>query len=242
VYDEQMDQIFADFKAAGITDLVLDLRFNSGGTETAANNLASLIGLSVNNSKLFAKREYNEGVKEAILNDPSLGEDFLTSEFFTKSQNIGTQLSNGRVYILTSSRTASASELVINALKPYMDVFLIGDVTYGKNVGSISIYEENDPKNQWGMQPIVVKIYNSENKSDYSNGFTPNILDKDNSLYLYPLGDAREALLRHAIEHITGVSTSGRQARPGETRQLVGHSLDMKRSSYNLIIDHKLPK
>jgi len=237
VYDDQMDQIFSEFKTAGITDLVLDLRFNSGGTETSANNLASLIGIGINDTKIFARREYNEGVEQEILNDPDMGSDFLTSEFRTKNQNIGNQLTNGRVYVLTSSRTASASELVINALKPFMDVFIIGDVTYGKNVGSISLYEENDPKNQWGMQPIVVKVFNSENQSDYSNGFAPNILDSDNSLFIYPLGDDREALLRHAIEHITGVSTSGRVAVPGERKDLIGHSLDAKRSSYNLVID-----
>jgi carboxyl-terminal processing protease len=236
-YDDEMDQVFAGFKAAGVTDLVLDLRFNSGGTETSANNLASLIGVGVNDTKIFAKREYNEGVEKAILDDPDLGSDFLTSEFRAKNQNIGTQLANGRVYVLTSSRTASASELVINALKPYMEVFIIGDVTYGKNVGSISLYEANDSRNKWGMQPIVVKIYNSEHQSDYANGFVPDILDEDNSLFIYPLGDSREALLRHAIEHITGVSTGGRQAQPGEVKELIGHSLDAKRSSFNLVID-----
>jgi carboxyl-terminal processing protease len=242
VYDDQVDQIFADFKNAGITDLVLDLRFNSGGSESSANNLASLIGKGVNSSKIFAKREYNEGVEQAIIKDPDLGEDFLTSEFSTETANVGAQLTGSRVYILTSSRTASASELVINALKPYMEVIIIGDTTYGKNVGSISLYEENDPKNSWGMQPIVVKIYNSLGQSDYSEGFVPDILDKDNSLFIYPLGDTKEALLRHAIEHITGVSTGGRLRKAGEGKQMVGHSLDAKRSSYNLIIDQDFLK
>jgi C-terminal processing protease CtpA/Prc len=139
------------------------------------------------------------------------------------------------VFILTSSRTASASELIINALKPFMEVFLIGDKTYGKNVGSISLFEENDPKNQWGLQPIVVKVYNSLDQSDYSTGFTPDVLHKDNSLYLYPLGDPREALLSQAIGQITGTSTISREDR--ERRVPVGHSLDFKRRSFNLIMD-----
>ena len=108
-------------------------------------------------------------------------------------------LTSGRVYILTSSRTASASELIINALKPYMEVFLIGDTTYGKNVGSISLFEENDNKNQWGLQPIVVKVFNSQDQSDYGTGFVPDVVHKDNGLYLYPLGDPKEALLSQAI-------------------------------------------
>jgi carboxyl-terminal processing protease len=237
VYDNEMDEIFSDFKAQGITDLVLDLRFNSGGSESSSKNLASLIAKGINDTKTFARREYNKGVEDAIKNDPGLGADYLITKFAAKTSNIGDLLTDGRIYVLTSTRTASASELVINALKPYMDVFIIGDTTYGKNVGSLSFYEENDPKNTWGMQPIIVKVYNSLDQSDYSKGFTPNVLDKDNSLYIYPLGDTHEALLRHAVEQITGVAVSGRQAQPKELRAIVGHSLDQKRGSFNLTID-----
>lgn len=242
VYDTEMDQTFESFKSQGITDLVLDLRFNSGGAESSAKNLASLIGHGVDEQKVFARRQYNSGVEEEIKKDPDLGPGFLLSKFSSKTSNIGSLLNGGRVYVLTSSRTASASELVINALKPFMDVFLIGDTTYGKNVGSISLYEKNDPKNTWGMQPIVVKVYNSLDQSDYGNGFAPDVADKDNSLYIYPLGDTREALLRHAIEQITGVTTGGRERKAGELKELVGHSLDAKRSSFNLIIEDNFSK
>jgi carboxyl-terminal processing protease len=238
-YDTEMDNVFASFKAQGITDLVLDLRYNSGGSETSANLLASLIGTGVNNTKVFAKREYNSKVKNEIINDPNLGEGFLTSKFSTRANNIGSQLSGSRVYILTSSRSASASELVINALKPYMDVFIIGDTTYGKNVGSISIYEENDAKIKYGIQPIVLKIYNSLDQSDYANGFTPNIANKDNGLYIYPLGDQREALLSLAIGHITGTGSLGRVQKHKAEKEIIGHSLDLKRRSFNLTVDLK---
>jgi carboxyl-terminal processing protease len=234
-YDTETDAIFRDFKSQGITDLVIDLRFNSGGSESSAKNLASLIGRGVDQRKIFLKRKYNASVEQEILNDENLGEGYLTSYFSNEADNIGNLLSSGRVYILTSSRTASASELIINALKPFMEVFLIGDTTYGKNVGSISLFEEKDPKNQWGMQPIVVKVYNSLDQSDYSTGFVPDVLHKDNSLYLYPLGDQREALLSQAIGQITGTSTTSREDR--ERRTPVGHSLDFKRRSFNLIMD-----
>lgn len=239
LYDQEMDAIFADFKSKGITDLVVDLRFNSGGSESSARNLASLIGQGVDASKVFLKRQYNAQVQDAIIKDPSLGEEYLTSHYMKKANNVGSQLTSGRVYILTSSRTASASELIINALKPFMEVFLIGDTTYGKNVGSISLFEENDEKNLWGMQPIVVKVFNSEGLSDYSTGFVPDVIHKDNGIYLYPLGDPREALLGHAIGQITGTTTSSRITR--ETRTPVGHSLDLKKRSYNLIMDEIAP-
>jgi C-terminal processing protease CtpA/Prc len=239
VYDVEMETILMGFKAAGITDFVLDLRFNSGGSEKAAANLASLIGKNIDDTKVFAKRSYNPTVEKEILNDPDLGADFLTTRFSDEAGNIGSLLAGGRIYILTSSRTASASELVINALRPFMEVFLIGDVTYGKNVGSISLYDEDDPSNKWGLQPIVVKVSNSLGQSDYGNGFTPNVLHEDNSLYLYPLGDSREALLAQALGQITGTSSSGRIAARKEMKELVGHSLDAKRRGFSLVIDQK---
>ncbi len=236
-YDTQVTSTFAYFQNEAITDLILDLRFNSGGSETSATNLASLIAPNVNNTKVFFWREYNDQIEQEILNDPNLGSAFLNSKFLNKTQNIGSQLTNSRVYILTSSRTASASELIINGLKPYMDVFLIGEKTYGKNVGSISLYEENDPKNTWGMQPIVVKAFNSQNQSDYSNGFTPDVENLDNSIYLFPIGDTRESMLADAIEEITGAPSGGRLATRRGLRSRAGHSLDLKRSSFTLIME-----
>jgi carboxyl-terminal processing protease len=235
-YDDEMDQIFSIFKSEGITDLILDLRFNSGGSEVSAKNLASLVGNNIDASKLFFVRAYNDEVNTAIKNDPDLGDAFLKSYFLQKQSNVGSQLTGNRLYILTSSRTASASELIINGLNPYMDVFLIGDVTYGKNVGSISIYEENDPKNTWGLQPIVVKVENSVGFADYGDGFTPDIENKDNSLYLYPLGDTRENLLATAIAHIQGVDLPGR-IRAASDRTVIGHSLDVKRRGFSLVME-----
>jgi carboxyl-terminal processing protease len=234
-YDLKMDNVFAGFKAKGVTDLVLDLRFNSGGSEVSANNLASLI-VPDPDGKIFFRREYNTKVEEEILSDPNAGASFLQSKLKSKAENIGNQLP-GKIYILTSARTASASELIINGLRPYMDVFLIGDVTYGKNVGSVSLYDEEDPKNTWGMQPIIVKVYNSLNQSDYSQGFSPDIKDEDNKLFIYPLGDTREELLSKAIEQITGIPAPGRKAQLEEEHEVIGHSLDNKRRSFTLTVE-----
>jgi carboxyl-terminal processing protease len=156
-----------------------------------------------------------------------------------KSQNISSQLQDNRVYILTGSRTASASELIINGLKPFMDVYLVGDTTIGKNVASISIYDDQDPENKWGMQPIVAKLFNSQGQSDYSHGFIPQIIDHDNSLYLYPLGDAREALLSKAIEQITGIGSISRSADREKAGELLYHSLDGKKRTGLVTLDLK---
>ena len=236
-YSTDMDNVFSSFKSQGITDLIIDLRFNSGGAETAAQNLASLIAKGVTSTTVFVTHQYNNGVTADIKADPNLGDDYLNVPFLTKSQNIGSQLQDNRVYILTGSRTASASELIINGLKPFMDVYLVGGTTVGKNVGSISLYDENDPDNTWGMQPIVVKLLNNQGQSDYSNGFTPQILDDDNSLYLYPLGDPRETLLSKTITQITGISAPARTADSRKAGELLYHSLDMKKRSGIVIVD-----
>lgn len=240
-YDNEMENIFSNFKAQGITDLVLDLRYNSGGAESSAQNLASHIGKGITSSSIFARREYNDLVEEEILKTPDLGPSFLTTKFLVKSANVGNQLTGSKVYILTGSRTASASELIINGLRPYMEVFLIGDTTVGKNVGSISLFEEDNPQNKWGMQPIVVKILNTDNQSDYSNGFFPNVVNLDNSLYIYPLGDERENLLRAALDQIAGIGGRiGRDRQPEQ--EILGHSLDIKKRSNQLFIDERVPR
>ena len=236
-YNREMDQVFASFQSAGITDLIIDLRFNSGGAENATVNLASLIGKDVDDSKVFTIREYNTLVETEIKRDPDLGAEFLNVEFINKSQNIGSQLTNNRVYILTGTRTASASELLVNGLRPYMDVFLIGSTTVGKNVGSISLFNDDDPRNTWGMQPIVTKSFNSLEESDYSNGFAPQIPLPDNNLIIYPLGDERELLLARALQEITGITDPGRTRAAKTWGKEVGHSLDLKRHSNVLVID-----
>jgi hypothetical protein len=236
VYNTEMDQIFTNFKSAGITDLIVDLRFNSGGSETATRNLASLIVKNATTSDIFVKRQYNEGLTQAIINDPALGPGFLEVKFTNKAQNVGSQLQ--RVFILTGSRTASASELLINGLRPFMEVFLIGNQTVGKNVGSISLYEENEPRNTWGMQPIVVKSFNKLNQSDYGNGFVPNRFDEDNRLWIFPLGDTRERLLNLALNEITGLQIAGRSAeRDLTTRAAIATSLDHKPIRNQLTVD-----
>ena len=91
-----------------------------------------------------------------------------------------------------------------------MDVFLIGDTTYGKNVGSIAIEDEDNPDNNYGLLPIVTQSFNSLDQSEYSNGFAPNIEVNENTEVLVELGDINEIMLRTAIENITGIPSSAR--------------------------------
>ncbi|WP_100627567.1 S41 family peptidase [Algoriphagus formosus] len=219
-YDQEMDAIFAKFKAESINHLIVDFRYNGGGFVSSAVNLASLIAPGVTQNDIFSKTKYNSFL--------SGFDDFqnVQTPFRTKAQNLGNILSGNRVYILTSSRTASASELIINGLRPYMDVFLIGDVTTGKNVGSIPFEDEENPQNTYGILPIVTQSANSQDESDYTNGFTPNISAREVEERLRPFGDINEQLLRTAISEITGQSPSGRIQKL--SRSDLGSTLDHK--------------
>jgi carboxyl-terminal processing protease len=236
-YDIEMDQIMADFRMQGITDLVVDLRYNGGGYVSAAVNLASLLGKNIDSNRIFTKREYNSTITSYY----SLTEADLITKFVTKAENVGNSLT-GNLYILTGPRTASASELVINGLRPFMNVILVGEVTVGKNVGSIPVYEPDNPGNKWIMLPIAMKSFNSNNQSEYGNGFIPEV-SVDEGIYLYPLGDPDEPVLSAALGLIS--PSPGRLVVP-QTRNIygprLGTSIDFRdRGIRNLMLDRKMP-
>jgi C-terminal processing protease CtpA/Prc len=207
-YDLKLNGVFGKFKSAGITDLVLDLRYNSGGSASSAALLASMIVPRLSESNVYTYYEYNDQLNDYY--KKKYGADTFKS-FFTASvkngdkkleavNNVGDNL-GGRLVVLTGPFTASASEQVINGLKPYMDrIVLIGDTTYGKNVASFSLYEENDTRNKWGMQPIVAKYFNKNGSSDFTAGFAPEFkVDDMGMLGIKPLGDLDENLLNKAM-------------------------------------------
>lgn len=221
VYDNEMDAIFGQFKAEGIDHLIVDFRYNGGGFVSSAVNLASLIAPGVSTNSIFSKTKYNEFLMREVEQLRN-----VQTPFQAKAQNLGNTLEGNRVYILTSSRTASASELIINGLKPYMDVFLIGDQTTGKNVGSIAFEDEENELNEYGILPIVSQSFNSLDQSDYTNGFAPNISVKESIEPLRPLGDINELMLRTAISQITGIPSGARFLQLNRTD--VGSSLEKK--------------
>ena len=233
-YDAQVDAVFNKFQTQGVNELVLDLRYNPGGYTSSSANLASLIGKNINSSKLYFREEWNATATKEILADPQYGgNSFFITNFLDKAQNIGANLS--RVFVLTTDHTASASELIINGLRPYMTVTTIGTTTYGKNVGSITVTDDTG-KIKWGMQPIVFKSFNSAGSSDYSTGFTPNVTVEE-PLNLLPLGDTKEAMLSAALSQISGTTSSnGRQAATASNPlKSFGSSIQRKVGGYTMI-------
>lgn len=230
-YDQKLDGIFAKFKSSGVNSLILDLRYNGGGYVSSATNLASLIG-KVTNNDIFYYKEYNATVTPAL--EKQYGASFFYEKFQTKSQNIGQSLNN--LIIITSKNSASASELLINGLKPFMNVTLVGDVTYGKNVGSITITGK-DKGIKWGMQPIVTKSFNSLKQSDYSVGFTPTASVIEGSK-LYAYGSLRDPLLNKALSMITGSPLArGRVTESTPVYQEISSSVTSKAAGSNMFFD-----
>ena len=200
--------VFDKFKNENITDLVLDLRYNGGGELSSAINLASLIlGPSYEN-KIFTKRTYNDNLQAKLLTE--YGEEYFIDRFKSTVNGLPVHhLGIKKLYILISYRTSSASELIINGLKPYIDIVLIGrNPTMGINVGSMHI-APNDYQISWQLIPVVVRISNSNDDSNYSSGFDPNIWKNEYEIRnTKELGNIHEALLSEAIFQITGVTTN----------------------------------
>ncbi|MEM7107417.1 MAG: S41 family peptidase [Bacteroidota bacterium] len=233
-YQSEQEQVFASFKAANIEELILDLRYNGGGTTSAARDLASFIAPGVVGGDLFYTNSWNESAEELISNDTSLGPEFLIGRFLDKSVNIGDQLA-GRIYVLTGSGTASASELIINGLRPFIDVIVVGDTTVGKNVGSVPFGDSNNENNNYGILPITFQIENVLGQSDYAQGFVPNILVNDLQLPLKQLGDSNEPLLSAALATISG-NLGGRLRAPNSGYPTLKNSHQLKPFKTDLFI------
>lgn len=214
-YDSELNSAFAEFKAAGVTDLVLDLRYNGGGSVATAVGLAGMITGQFK-GEIFLKEQWNEKYQTAW--DP---ESYLYRFSDNIILNRGTSnqtsellnsLNLNRIYVLTTDRSASASELVINGLEPYIDVVQVGDVTTGKFQASVTLFDSpamtnttNINKNHtYAIQPLVFKSANSEGKSDYVDGLTPDLEVLEDLANLGTLGDPQEPLLKAALDHISG--------------------------------------
>lgn len=209
-YDNQLNDAFGVLKGQGITDFVLDLRYNSGGSVQTAARLASMITGNFT-GQIFAKQEWNAKIQSYFdANDPESLKNYFTDKIGTTAIN---SIGMSKIYILTSKNTASASELVINGLKPFISVIQIGDKTVGKNVGSVTIYdsptfgkEDRNANHRYAMQPLVLKIVNSVGFGDYQSGLEPTYSLLENPGNLDVLGNASEPLLNTAINKILGIS------------------------------------
>ncbi len=209
-FNHSLDTAFQYFMEEQITDLVIDLRYNPGGGTDAARHLCSSIAPVdiVNDLETLVKFEWND-IYQQIWEDAN-NQDQLRITF---TDTTAVQMGLNRVHVLTGEGTASASELTITGLKPYMTVTTVGDTTFGKYTASITVepymYYNNESYyndfDNWGIQPIVIQYANSMGVTDFKDGFAPTIPVRDNILAGIPLGQKEDPLFAAAIEDISGV-------------------------------------
>lgn len=222
-FDKELNNAIGQLKSQGITELVLDLRYNPGGSVRSSIFLSSMITGQFN-TNVFSREKWNSKYQAYFqANDP----ESLINRFTDKlSDNTAiNSLNLSKVYILTTEDTASASELVIHCLDAYIDVIQIGTNTTGKYTASITLYDSPDfgrtnanPNHKYAMQPLVLKSSNVNGISDYFNGLAPdyaityqtssgNIAEGENLLNLGILGDVNEPFLEKALSLITGTTS-----------------------------------
>lgn len=206
-------QVFGNLKNQQVEEIVLDLRYNGGGDVSSAAALCSILASGIHRDDLFIKYAGNEN---GGLVDQTFEEALRMNESqisFEALRNVHPQIN--RVYVLCGNHTASASEIVINNLKPYMGVITIGATTVGKDVAGFTIEDERDPEVQgWVLYPSIYKLYNADNQGNYHAGITPVYeLNELENLEIMALGTPDETLFRKALDLIE-TGNGGRSADP----------------------------
>ncbi len=191
---EELEAVFSLFKSENIDDLIIDLRYNTGGSLDVTQYLASLITGDNTDGKIMARIQFND--KYSHIN---------YSVYFEKED---ISLNMNRVFFITDNNSASASELLINTLSPYIEVKIIGNRTHGKPAGMVPIDFFD-----MTLYAINFKIVNANDYGDYFDGIAPDATSDDGTEYSW--GDINENCLAEALFYIEHGYFSSTQSRAG---------------------------
>ncbi len=203
---DSLDAIFADYKSRGISELILDIRYNPGGYAYVANHIASSICPAniPGSDNVFIRNQWNNAYHEYFVNEEGPESEYLVT-YFKEDPTYNLDLSDA--YFLTGWHSASASELLIIGLQPYMNVTQVGENTYGKFYGSFTIPDtEEPPRHNWALQPLVFKYTSATGYTGTVDGLTPDIYVEENPLAMKPFGDITDPTIAETLKQITGVS------------------------------------
>ncbi len=212
-----LTNVFSKFASANVTDLVIDLRYNGGGYVSTAEYLINLIAPPSLNSKVMFVETYNatlQAGKASILRNQPIrnqqGEieyrngkiaNYADNANYDKASNTsyfdkeGNLNNVNKVIFITTENTASSSELVINSLKPYLNVKTVGSTSYGKPVGFFPIRID-----KYDIYISSFSTTNSLGQGNYFAGIVPDKLAQDN--VTKDFGDPTESSLASAIFYI----------------------------------------
>ena len=193
---DEVKQYAQQFKDSNVSDVVLDLRYNAGGDMESVELMAAILAPANQMGNALAQLKYSDK-KSAKDRTLTLDESLLQG-----TANLGLT----RLYVLTSTTTAGASEMLINCLKPYMDVFIVGEKTKGQTVATEPFCSQ---KHSYCLRPVVCEVFNAQGTADYASGFTPDeqASSLSNLATVLPFGDPNETLLAKAIALINGETT-----------------------------------
>jgi carboxyl-terminal processing protease len=194
---EALDTAFTQAREGGATELVLDLRYNGGGLVSVAQHLAGLIGGDPLVGKVFVQFTHN---------DKQTSRD-TAYDFEAKPQALGVS----RLVVIATGGSASASEAVINGLRPYMDVKVVGERTYGKPVGQYG-FDFCDKV----LYPVAFLVTNALGEADYFDGIPADCAAADD--VDHPLASPQEASLAEALYVVRHGRCSGRAAAEAEVQ------------------------
>lgn len=231
-FDEIADlaPVFKRFYDASINELILDLRYNPGGYVSTCKYLSNSIVNEKGYDGIFQQCTYNDILTKEKERKTGSGISINRFSFPDNGKNVlGTSmygLNLKRVFILTSKNSASASEAAIISMRPYMDVVIIGEPTYGKGVGSWTI---RDNKYKYQLQPITMRYHNALMETTPDEGLEVDYYVPDGySTSKKELGDTSEPLLAKALTVIVG-NDSSRNNRTKSAEQNNAHHPSIKK-------------
>ena len=185
---QEVTEAFDHLEAEGIDELIIDLRYNGGGSVSVAEQIMNRVIPSSADGKVMYTNRHNHN--KTNLDDAT---------YYSKKGGIELN----RIFFITSGGSASASELTINCLNPYIDVLLVGQNTYGKPVGAfpVSAYNKFLKNNHVELVPITFSTANAEGKAEYYNGFPVDHKAADGLSYDW--GNTEEPRLRAVLNYIS---------------------------------------
>jgi len=238
-YLHTLNTVFQEFASAGITDMILDLRYNPGGDMESAGWLASGVcpAAQVDNKDIMIRFQWNSGYTQYFMQREGENSDNLIFRFPSNPYNLDLD----RIFVFTTDNTASASEFTITGLYPYMDVVSIGDTTFGKYTGAWIIPDLVDPpKHNWAMIPIVMKYANANGFSEFNYGLAPDYEADPYYFPLLPFGDSRDPFTAQALSIITGLPVSGYLKSETRQRQVEWFETPVNEFKRNLYLEPDL--
>ncbi|WP_339691140.1 S41 family peptidase [uncultured Parasphingorhabdus sp.] len=191
--EPQLRAAFLQFRNAGVTELVIDLRYNGGGLVRTAQLFADLLG----------RDRFTNQVQGVTRFRTSKAANNETRNFQTQAQSIAPT----RIAFITTGGSASASELVINAMIPYHDanMALVGSNTYGKPVGQIGLDRSACDDR---IRIIAFATENADGNANYFSGLASSLTNSCQAAddITLPLGDPAEASMARALGFLSGAA------------------------------------